>query len=244
MGVRKREASDWASWATYRCLVGPAAGPQAPPHPHLGEPLAGPAPHPLRPDETRSRGARSRPTVELCEAGLLGSVKCIGKGYCRLNSVVADLAGVAVATPVVAVHPEVSVVRVAVLGGREQGRVQHRRRVRQRGRVPELDATLARGAGGHVAGARAGRHLAGVARVRVEEGRVGREDLALVEARIRDRDARRQGDRQHRRRVVRPWRGRRRGWRALHAALGAAAVLGEDPGHRPRGDPRVRHLRE
>lgn len=39
----------------------------------------------------------------------------ISKGYCRLNSIIGDVTGVAVASSVVAVHPEVSVIRTAML---------------------------------------------------------------------------------------------------------------------------------
>lgn len=47
------------------------------------------------------------------------SLVSISKGYCRLNSIVADVARIAVASSVVAVHPEVSVIRTAVLGCRQ-----------------------------------------------------------------------------------------------------------------------------
>lgn len=43
----------------------------------------------------------------------------INKGYCRLNSIVADVAGITIASSVIAVHPKVSVVRTAVLGCRQ-----------------------------------------------------------------------------------------------------------------------------
>lgn len=44
---------------------------------------------------------------------------CIRKGYCRLNPVVADVVGVAVVGPFVAVHPEMSVIWTAMLGSRQ-----------------------------------------------------------------------------------------------------------------------------
>lgn len=43
----------------------------------------------------------------------------IRKGYCRLNPVVADVVGVAVVGPFVAVHPEMSVIWTAMLGSRQ-----------------------------------------------------------------------------------------------------------------------------
>lgn len=45
--------------------------------------------------------------------------RCIRKGYCRLNPVVTDVVGVAVVGPVVAVHPEMSIVWTAMLGSRQ-----------------------------------------------------------------------------------------------------------------------------
>lgn len=62
----------------------------------------------------------------------------ISKGYCRLNSIVGDVAGITVASSVIAVHPKVSVVRTAVLGCRQQGWMQHSRRMGQWRGIPEF----------------------------------------------------------------------------------------------------------
>ncbi|KYN36875.1 hypothetical protein ALC56_08666 [Trachymyrmex septentrionalis] len=59
-------------------------------------------------------------------------------GEDMLNSIVADVAGITVASSVVAVHPKVSVVRTAVLGCRQQGWMQHSWRMGQWRGIPEF----------------------------------------------------------------------------------------------------------
>lgn len=85
-------------------------------------------------------------------------------------------------------------------------------------------------------------YLTWMTRVRVEERRVRREHLTLVETWIRYRYAGWQRHWQHRwRRVIRSRR--RRGRWTLASSLRCATLLRQDTGHRPRGDPRVRYLR-
>ncbi|KYM77188.1 hypothetical protein ALC53_12483 [Atta colombica] len=82
-----------------------------------------------------------------------------GLGPFSLNSIVADVAGITVASSVIAVHPKMSVVRTAVLGCCQQGWMQHSRRMGQWRGIPEFYTSTRRTRGARTLDSRGGLDL-------------------------------------------------------------------------------------